>query len=347
MTACLNFMGTFIDLSLNSARVQFRKAQLQAKRNAEAAKRKERELLFAGIQEGTSSTGYGRRKGQEKLSEQEVLVNASSDVTAALRRTHNLMTTELEKSRFAQETLENSTKDLATLSESYNNLDTLLSSSRSLVSTLIHSQKSDTWYLESAFYILAVTIGWLIFRRILYGPGWWLLYLPTKWLWRLSRFSVQLLVGTLSAAAGTVGAKNQSIDLSHSSASISTSLAQIPTGTGKIPKRIPGQPAPSIRVGAGGYGAKMEHPDQPRESSHESTKAEKTLSDSVGEMAEKGQKKEGEEVPLEEDERIPREDEQGTVLRERTEEDGPPNPKKRMWEEPIETPKADRQRDEL
>jgi len=234
------------------------------------------------------------------------------------------MTTELERSRFAQETLENSTKDLATLSEYYNNLDTLLSSSRSLVSSLIYSQKSDTWYLESAFYILAATIAWLVFRRILYGPGWWLLYLPTKWLWRLTLFSVQLLVGTLSAAAGIVGAHNQSVALSLSSASISTSLAQIPTGTGKIPKRLPGQRAPSIMVGAGGYGAKMQHPDQSGQPSQGPPKQEKTLSDRVGEMAEESEKNK---------EEVPQEEEQGTVLRERTEEDGPPNPKKRMWEE--------------
>ena len=89
-----------------SARIQFRKAQLTAKRNAEAAKRKERELLFAGIQEGGApSTGYGRRKGQEKLSQEEILLNASSDVTAALRRTHNLMSAELERSQFARDTL--------------------------------------------------------------------------------------------------------------------------------------------------------------------------------------------------------------------------------------------------
>lgn len=89
----------------HSARAQFRKAQLQAKRNAEAAKRKERELLFAGIHEGNNITAYGRRKGQEKLSQEEILLNASSDVTAALRRTHTLMSAELERSEFARETL--------------------------------------------------------------------------------------------------------------------------------------------------------------------------------------------------------------------------------------------------
>lgn len=334
MTTTSSHGETDTDGLYRSARAQFRKAQLQAKRNAEAAKRKERELLFAGIQEGTSTTGYGRRKGQEKLSQEEILLNASSDVTAALRRTHNLMTSELERSRFAQETLENSTKDLATLSESYNNLDTLLSSSRSLVSSLLYSQKSDTWYLESAFFILTATIGWLVFRRILYGPGWWLLYLPTKWLYRLTLFTFQLLIGTLSAAAGAVGAKGQSIALSQTSVSISTSLAQKPTGTGAIPKFPSGHVAPRIRAGGGGYGAKMQHPnEQPRQPRKQE---EKTLSDQVGKMAEESQKGAGEE-----------EKQQGTVLKDRTEEDGPPNPKKRMWEEPIEREQEGRPRDEL
>lgn len=88
-----------------SARSQFRKAQLQAQRNSEAAKRKERELLFAGVEEGSSNKEHSRRKGQENLSEEQQLLNASSDVTASLRRTHNLMIAELERSQFARETL--------------------------------------------------------------------------------------------------------------------------------------------------------------------------------------------------------------------------------------------------
>jgi protein transport protein SEC20 len=56
-----------------------------------------------------------RRKTGKELSADEVLVNASSDVTAALRRTHQLMQSELSRSRFAQETLEQSTAALADL----------------------------------------------------------------------------------------------------------------------------------------------------------------------------------------------------------------------------------------
>lgn len=92
------------ELPSYSAHTQFRKAQLQAKRNAENARRKERELLFAGVHEGSNAPG-SRRKGHEKLSQDEVLVNASSDVTAALRRTHQLMQNELSRSQFAHDTL--------------------------------------------------------------------------------------------------------------------------------------------------------------------------------------------------------------------------------------------------
>ena len=39
---------------------------------------------------------------------------------------------------------------------------------------------------------------------------------------------------------------------------------------------------------------------------------------------------------------------EGSVLRERTAEDGPPNPKKRMWEEPVvDAGKEHKPRDEL
>ena len=259
-------------------------------------------------------------------------------MTAALRRTHNLMTSELERSRFAQETLENSTKDLATLSESYTNLDTLLSSSRSLVRSLIHSQKSDTWYLESAFFILVTTIGWLVFRRILYGPGWWLLYFPIRLLWRSSLFLVQILIGTLSTAAGAIGAKNQSIALSESAASLSasSSLAHKSAGRAGIPTFPKGYVAPSIRAGGGGQGAKMGQPGEAQpgqQQQQQQQKGEKSLSDQVVEVAEGTETEKAEP--------------QGTVLRERTAEDGPPNPKKRMWEEPVESGQAGRQRDEL
>ncbi|GLI76927.1 protein transport protein sec20 [Penicillium ochrochloron] len=182
-------------------RGDFRNAQLQAKRNAELAKRKERELLLS-----RSQTSSERRGSSEKFTQEDLVLNASNDVTAALRRTHHLMQAELSRSQFAQETLEQSTAAISSLSESYSSLDTLLANSRSLANSLLRSQKSDTWYLETAFYILVGTISWLIFRRVLYGPLWWLVWLPVKFAMRF-----------VFAALGAVGISKSSNELASSS----------------------------------------------------------------------------------------------------------------------------------
>jgi protein transport protein SEC20 len=168
------------------ARIAFRKAQLSAKTNLETAQRAERALLLSTLADPSSSSEslpISRRKNLSssvELFKDEKIVNAASDVTAALRRTHQLMQTELSRSQFAHDTLKESTAALSQLSETYSTLDTLLSSSRNLLGTLLKSQKSDTWYLETAFYILVATIAWLIFRRFVYGPAWWFIWLPLK-----------------------------------------------------------------------------------------------------------------------------------------------------------------------
>ncbi|KAJ6112091.1 hypothetical protein N7523_008152 [Penicillium sp. IBT 18751x] len=198
---------------LKKTRGEFRNAQLQAKRNAELAKRKERELLLSRSQ----SPSGRQRHPSEKFTQDDLVLNASNDVTAALRRTHNLMQAELSRSQFAQETLEQSTAAISSLSESYNSLDTLLASSRSLASSLLRSQKSDTWYLETAFYILVGTITWLLFRRILYGPMWWLVWLPFK-------FALKFVFATLGAVGLTKGSTD--ISSTHVASEISATMQQ-------------------------------------------------------------------------------------------------------------------------
>ncbi|KAH8426762.1 putative protein transport membrane glycoprotein Sec20 [Aspergillus melleus] len=215
---------------LKKTRGEFRNAQLQAKRNAELAKRKERELLFS-----RSQSGERQKQSNEKLTQDDITINASNDVTAALRRTHQLMQAELSRSQFAQETLEQSTAVLSSLSESYTGLDSLLSSSRNLIGSLLRSQKSDTWYLETAFYILVGTITWLLFRRILYGPLWWLLWLPLKLVFRFI-FGILGVVGISSTAV-------------QSSASITTSETLVQETPVVTPKAEPSvETAPSEAV---------------------------------------------------------------------------------------------------
>lgn len=202
-----------------SSRAQFRSAQLHAKRASDSAKRRERELLLQSYQEPSrtstptndlSSSGQLqtqlRRRGPDKLTEDEILVNASGDVTASLRRTQNLLVTELQRSQFAQETFDRSSAELEQLSEHYTDLDSLLKSSKGLVSTLLKSQKSDTWYLDTAKWILIITVVWLIYRRIVYGPLWLFVWFPLK--------VCYWFVGTVFSATGlTRGAPSTGTDL--------------------------------------------------------------------------------------------------------------------------------------
>ena len=319
---------------LKLARAQFRKAQLQAKRNAEAAQRKEREQLFAGIQEGVVRSG-SKRRGQEKLSEDDVLLNASSDVTAALRRTHQLMTAEVQRSQFAHETLQRSTAALQSLNESYSNLDTLLSSSKSLVSSLVSSTKSDTWYLETAFWILVYTLVWLLFRRIFYGPIRYLAYLPTKWMLKIFLSLLQVFAGVFAASGNTETSAVSSNTVQQSTP------PEIPIGR-RRGRQNPALPRRHIPSGMGGRGAKLGSRGQ-------------KMSDQVAEMAEQSNKQEtgreheqqseeqqaDPEVEAEEDDEQwtagddETHEEHETVLQE-PEADETPNPKKRMWEEPVD-----------
>ena len=233
------------------------------------------------------------------------------------------MQSELSRSRFAQETLEQSTAALADLGEKYSDLNTLLANSKTLVTTLLKSQKSDTWYLETTFYILITTVIWLVFRRWLYGPISGLIIFPIKIFFRIVFAIIPTSAATSSALAG-------------SNAKTSTSLIVQPSATGGIPPRQPGQQqANYVRVGGGGRGA-AHNPDPPA-----------SLSQQVGAMAEKNQQQQVEEEvpdhpqfrkqqPVEENSGpVVRGD--GTVLQDRG--DRPKNPKKKMWDESVESEK--------
>jgi protein transport protein SEC20 len=245
------------------------------------------------------------------------------------------MQNELSRSRFAQETLEQSTAALADLGERYSDLNTLLANSRTLVTTLLKSTKSDTWYLETTFYILITTIIWLIFRRWLYGPLTWFLVWPLKLLFRI----VFGVVGFGTAA--TASAKSSSLAVPSES---STSLIVKPSATGGAPRRNsdPNAPPPQnyIRVGGGGRGYYQGDPSPPN-----------SLSQEVGKMAEQAQQqqREQQEEDVHPQLRAQRQqsDEEGPVVRGDgtvlQESDKPRNPKKKMWEEDVEREKFEQQ----
>ncbi|EON62001.1 hypothetical protein W97_01220 [Coniosporium apollinis CBS 100218] len=324
---------------LKAAREHFRRAQLTAKRSAEAAQRKERELLFANLTSGaadTVSTSRRRANNKENLTAEQLELQASSDVTASLRRLHSTLQSELTRSRFAHETLEQSSAALKELKERYSSLDNILATSRNLLGTLLKSQKSDTWYLETAFYILLTTIIWLVYRRFLYGPLWWFVWLPIKLSYRFF-FFVLGSIGLTGRATSTAVTQP------------STSLRIQPSATGRPPvfQRTQGQ-GPYIRAGGGGYGAKMA--DQGRQQQGQQEGSEGSLYEQIGDMAEASQEQRdqaGDATPKDDTREASSEEKvtvrgDGTVLEKRG--DRPANPKKRMWEDP---PQRLGKRDEL
>ncbi|TQV97160.1 Sec20 domain-containing protein [Cordyceps javanica] len=197
-------------------RQAFRKARLQAKKSLVEAQKLERQLILKSYSapvpefeprtdndddndDTTAAAALTQQQQQQAhldarhhqprsihqsrsgLSEEDQrTVGASSNVTASLRRAHDLIASELGRSEYAHQTLTESSAALRQLDDSYGSLDSMLGKSRELLGTLLRSQKSDTWYLQTAFYMLAVTAAWLVFRRLLYGPLWWLVLLPLR-----------------------------------------------------------------------------------------------------------------------------------------------------------------------
>ncbi|KAI5862716.1 Sec20-domain-containing protein [Durotheca rogersii] len=327
-----------LGLELQGCRKALRRAQISAKRNLELAQRRERELLYASFSRnprasGTSSRAAtpeagpqpappGRRKpgaGRAPRSKEEQMLNASSDVTESLRRTHDMMAAELSKSDFAHAALRESTAALSQLSDNYSRLETMLSSSRALLGTLLRSQKTDTWYLQSAFYLLVVTVAWLIFRRLLWGPTWWLVWLPLKLLFRGALF------GVTSTASIAQRGSSQGVDTSASQTPGSESVAVYATTTARG-AQLDGEGAPTVQVNF--------RSEPLRESPGSESMVEhvgKVIDEAAEEPHEGGA---GEDEKAESDRQGPaeREGEQGTVLRERR-GDEPPNPKKRVMED--------------
>jgi len=312
-------------------RISFRNAHLSANQKLQLAKREERDLIAKSYQQsyikpssGTSSPVPWQQQKKSPapsvFSREDRAVNASSDLTLALRRMDTMMSEELSKSQFAHDMLRESTEALKQVGESYNSLDSLLSSSKNILGTLLRSQKSDTWYLQSAQTLLIVTIGWLVVRRLLYHPVWyilWIILLPLR-LTGGAGYRVFLALRLLGGS---------NVDLASNSVSNEQILIQSNPATATIS----GSDAPVINVGNG------------RSSSARETNAaqDESMTDQVGRIIDESQNNDGtgenaeavteDEKPVEEE----------PVEAER-------NPKKRMWEEDEEAAKEERRKkDEL
>ncbi|KIW83468.1 hypothetical protein Z517_02713 [Fonsecaea pedrosoi CBS 271.37] len=242
---------------LKSARANFRKAQLQAKRTADAEKRKERELLFADRKQDGKQQSRGRPT-HEKLTQDELALRAAEDVTIALRRVHQQLEGELSVSQFAQQTLEESQQALDSLAQSYAGTTDLLKASRGFLGQLVRSNKSDTWFLRSSFYLLAVTICWLFYRRILYGPLMLFIWWPLRMMWWVTLTSM-----------GAVGLGRRSDAMTSPAAVPSVTVSMPGMNARGMPTHKSGIYFKSMELPAKGGGGRGPPPEIPQQYSHE------------------------------------------------------------------------------
>lgn len=320
---------------LKNARTEYSKAQRTAIRTLRLMERAARELHIQSLlnppkqDDPNGSQPISRRRTPApEQSQDEKLVGAAGDVTEALRRTHALLSNELSRSQFAHDTLKESSAALGQLSENYSSLDSVLNSTKTLLGTLMRSQKSDTWYLETAFYILVATIGWLIFRRFIYGPAWWFIYLPLKLIWKawMGVFTVLGLRGGGSAVSSIVQSQSMAATI-------------IPSATA-VHVTVSGTDAPRVGMAGRAGRGNLRPPSDDAEPG--------SLSEDVGRMVEKS-REQAQGGPAEEQPQ--QEQEQEQHQEQHQEEQIQRNPKKRVWDEAVEAPKHEaeqqRRKDEL
>ncbi|KAG6185480.1 hypothetical protein E4U36_001290 [Claviceps purpurea] len=330
---------------LASCRTHFRKARLSARDNLAQARKLERRLLIQSYslpvpsepdspgskdtpEEASSPTlrspqrlhhTHAYHHNQSSLSaEDQQTVGASNNVTSALRRTHDLIAAELFRSEYAHQTLTESSAALRELDESYSSLDSMLASSRDLLGTLLRSQKSDTWYLQTALYMLLATGAWLLFRRILYGPMWWLVWLPLR-----------VLFGVGTRAGSAVMMHHRSAPGESATASVGGGGAGAGADGGSVSvDGLPGEDLVTAQVGSASPSGR--------------DGVAEVVTDQIAQVVDA----------------VREADELGNVGEKDADEesdDQPRNPMKRMWEEPQEEAKRDeaevvqetQQRDEL
>lgn len=326
-------------------------------RASEAYRQRQRETAFDSLRGSYTADGKertradlfaGRRKKQNKgQTEDELLIDAAADLTRGLRQTHEKLVGELSRSVFARQTLADSTAALQELGQRYSGLDDLLSTSKNLVGNLVKSQKTDTWYLETAFYVLCVTLGWLFFRRIVYGPAWYFFWLPLKHLllrpiyWLFSSFGAGIATSAVSSSAAAI-----------LSSTATTALRVQPSAAGGIPKFEAGY-RPSVRAGAGGGGAKIAPGEDAPSSVAEQIASMSEQGTSSGRVDEEPNSNDLDDQPQGHAERDAHGDEavirgDGTVLPKRDEQKQPRNPKKKTFEDEPEPPQAgEADKDEL
>ncbi|GAA5827236.1 hypothetical protein JCM5353_007989 [Sporobolomyces roseus] len=145
----------------------YRVAVVQSKRQLDALLHySNRDELFASSGAGggrDSPAPGGDRKGQ---SGDDALMSATSDVTEGLRRTLQLLQSEVDRSLVSNELLEQQTSTLSSTTNSYSRLSSLLSTSKTLITSLERADVLDRLLLFFAFSFFVGVCSYIFKKRV-------------------------------------------------------------------------------------------------------------------------------------------------------------------------------------
>ncbi|CAO3624727.1 unnamed protein product [Cunninghamella echinulata] len=142
-----------------------RQAILKSKQRVTEKEQENRKALFGNRNNGGNFTEQYELLKRNSKGNNESLLRATSNVTDALRRTSTLMQQELEKSTYSANTLADSSKTLsATLSE-YENLGSLLTLSKRMITHLETSDWIDRIILFFGITVFCLVVLYIIKKR--------------------------------------------------------------------------------------------------------------------------------------------------------------------------------------
>ncbi|ORY97898.1 Sec20-domain-containing protein [Syncephalastrum racemosum] len=141
-----------------------RMALWQSKQRVDDQERKMRQELFMG-RSGEDFTEQFELKRRGRTHQEDRLMQASSDVTDALRRTSSLMQQELEKSSISATMLAESSKTLHSTYSEYQGFGSLMNISKRLVTQLEASDWLDRLLLMAGLAFFTLVVLYIIKKR--------------------------------------------------------------------------------------------------------------------------------------------------------------------------------------
>ncbi|GAA5897120.1 uncharacterized protein JCM6883_006587 [Sporobolomyces salmoneus] len=155
-----------LQLFLDQCTKGYRSAVVQAKRTIDSSQHYlNREELLAPATSGRDSPAPNSHNGAPQ-SEDDALMSATSDVTEGLRRTLQLLQSEVDRSQVSNELLEQQTQTLSSTTVQYSRLSTLLSSSKSLITSLERADVLDRLVLFGAFSFFVGVCSYIFKKRV-------------------------------------------------------------------------------------------------------------------------------------------------------------------------------------